>query len=114
MNEDIATGTTRRTRGGLFRFFVQVLLAAVVALGISWLPFEFVGKHGLMQYFGLKSELRSIKERNRRKAAEIRVLTRQVEDLRSNDAAISRVARDELGLIRDGEIVFVVRQGRWR
>ncbi|MCD6497863.1 MAG: septum formation initiator family protein [Deltaproteobacteria bacterium] len=104
----------RRKRGGLFRFFAQVLLAAVLAMGLSWLPFEFVGRHGLMQYFGLKSELRTIKERNRRKAAEIRVLTRQVEDLRSNDAAISRVARDELGLIRDGEIVFVVRQGRWR
>jgi cell division protein FtsB len=39
-------------------------------------------------------------------AHEVRRLDAEVRQLRSEPAAMERIARDELGMVREGEIVF--------
>ena len=61
---------------------------------------------GLPRYRALRSELVKVKADNARTAREVRALSRHVEALKTDPSALERVARDELGMVREGEIVF--------
>ncbi len=104
-------GMKKRRAGSTITWFAKVLAAFALALALSWLPFEFAGERGFRQYLRLKKELVEVRARNRTMAKNIRSLAREVEALKTDDEELERVARDELGLIRDGEMVFVVRDG---
>jgi cell division protein FtsB len=73
-----------------------------------------VGDKGLLdtmrarrQYAQLSSELSRKRKENNRLRDEIR-------RLRDDPAAIESLAREELGLMRDGELVFIVRDAKPR
>ncbi len=113
MTRDLKTrghrGLKERRVSGTIAWVGKVVVAFAMALALSWLPFEFAGERGFRQYLRLKRELSQVKARNRVRAQRIRDLTREVEALKTDDDELERVARDELGLIRDGELVFVVK-----
>jgi cell division protein FtsB len=69
-------------------------------------PLRILDDRGLPRYRLLKEELISIEAANDRLEAEVRTLQREVEGLREDPRTIERVARDELGMVRDGELVF--------
>ena len=79
---------------------------ALLVLAIVAVPLRILDERGLPRYRVLKAELGEVKEANARLEAEVRALAREVEGLRNDPAAIERVARDELGMIREGELVF--------
>lgn len=79
---------------------------ALLVLAIVAVPLRILDERGLPRYRVLKSELGEVEEANARLEAEVRALEREVEALRSDPEAIERVARDELGMIREGELVF--------
>lgn len=91
----------------------RLVLAAVAALLLGFLPFEIYGEKGVRQYLRLKRELSEIRARNTRLRAQVEGLRREILELRDDRATLERVARDELGLIKEGEIVFVVRKQQW-
>jgi len=83
-------------------FSVMVLIALLVG--------SFFGDRGILQLasqreraFALAREIEALREENRRLAVEI-------EALRKEPFAIERLAREELGLARPGETVFVIRE----
>jgi cell division protein FtsB len=47
-----------------------------------------------------------VQSKNERLQREVRELSEETERLRGDARAIERIARDELGMVRDGEIVF--------
>ena len=94
---------------GWFGWLARLLLALAVALAVSWLPFEVSGKHGFRHYVRLRRELRMLRSRNAELARQVRRLTKEVKALRAQGPAVERVARNELGYIRDGEHVYVIR-----
>lgn len=92
-------GRLSRTLAWLFPFALLVL--AIVAV-----PLRILDEQGLPRYRALKGELREVQTTNERLEREVRDLSRDVDALRNDALAIERIARDELGMIREGELVF--------
>jgi cell division protein FtsB len=76
------------------------VIALVLAIG------SVSAEGGFRRYALLKRDLAALEERNARLAAENTKLKREVQRLRSEPAALERAARESLGLVRSGEIVF--------
>ena len=84
----------------------RVLIAASILLVLYLLTSFIMGEMGLVKYYRMKAqyntlteEISSLKQDNAR-------LVRDVRALRSDPACIERIARDKLGLARQGEIVY--------
>jgi len=61
---------------------------------------------GFRRYARLRRDLHSLEDRNTRLAAENQRLKLEVQRVRTEPAALERAARENLGLVRPGEIVF--------
>ncbi len=78
-----------------------LLVMAIVAV-----PLRILDPQGLPRYRALSEELVQIEGENERLEHEVRDLGRDVDALRSDPAAVERIARDELGMVREGELIF--------
>jgi cell division protein FtsB len=95
----------------------RLAAAAVVVFVLAFLPYQVYIRSGLRHTISLRHDLTSLRAHNQGLAAENERLGREAEALRGDPAAIERVARDELGWVRDGEVVVDLspveaRQGR--
>lgn len=61
---------------------------------------------GFRRYVRLSQDVKTLKERNQRLSDDNTRLRREVEALRDDPRALERAAREELGLVKPGEIVF--------
>jgi cell division protein FtsB len=77
-----------------------VVIALVLAIG------SLSAEGGFRRYARLKRDLATLEERNGKLAADNARLKREVQRLRAEPAALERAARENLGLVRGGEIVF--------
>jgi len=78
----------------------------LLALAVVVVPLRIMDEQGLPRYRALSGELVEIRAENQRLFREVRDLERDVRALRTDPAAIERIARDELGMLRPGEILF--------
>jgi cell division protein FtsB len=99
----LALERLRRYGAAMKRFAPFIMLA----LSLSSLSLFFTGEGDLHALRGLQERLQIAKERNGR-------LQEYVQELREHNTRIKRdprflehVVRNELGLVRDGEVVFV-------
>ncbi len=79
---------------------------AVLVLAIVAVPLHLLDDHGLPRYQVLARELSQVESENERIEREVRDLSREVEALRKDPLAIERIARDDMGMVREGELVF--------
>jgi cell division protein FtsB len=84
-------------------------LASLIAL-IALVVASLFGDRGMLHLIAQKEraealarEIEDLREENRR-------LARDIAALKSDPAAIERLAREELGLARPGETVFLIRE----
>jgi cell division protein FtsB len=98
----------RRPEAGLRR--KAVVLSSVLLL-IALVVGAMFGDRGILHLItqrqradALRQELETLREENLRLYAEIR-------ELRTDPRAVERLAREELGLARPGETVFLLREG---
>ena len=61
---------------------------------------------GFRRYLSLRQDVDSIHERNRALTEQNEQLMREINALRNDPAALERAAREELGFIKPGELVF--------
>ena len=80
----------------------EVFLSVAVVV----VPFMIFSPQGLQRLERLKQERALADEEISRLSQEIRELRAEVDALNDNPAAVERVARDELGLVRQTEVVF--------
>ena len=80
---------------------VLVLLLAAVSV-----PCLIFARTGLERLDNLRAEREQVDREAARLAFEIRQLREQVERARTRAEDVERVARDELGLVRQTELVF--------
>ncbi len=88
------------------RAVAWMLPFGLLIVSIVSVPLGILDDEGLPRYRALKSELAEVERINERLRREVEQLQREVEGLRSDPAAIERIARDELGMIREDEILF--------
>ncbi|MFH1996568.1 MAG: septum formation initiator family protein [Candidatus Omnitrophota bacterium] len=80
---------------------IMRLLILAIALAILFFP-------GFSKYQELKVRNRELEERIRRSEQENRTLREQAKLLKDDPVAIERAAREKMGLVRDGEILYRV------
>ncbi len=96
---DDARGMRAWAQPALLPFLL--LLIAIVAV-----PILVMDDRGLPRYRALQSELAGLEDSNARLTEEILRLKAEVEALQTDPATIERIARDELGMLRRGELIL--------
>ncbi len=84
----------------------RVLPIAILVVALVGAPVLIFSPEGLPRLRGLERELAAVDEENKRVEREIEELRGRVERLRDDPAAVERIARDDLGLVRQSEVVF--------
>lgn len=79
--------------------------AAALPLG-ALLAGSIAGSGGVLELLRLRHERAELSEEVFRLLRETEVLRRRILTLRRSDVELERLARQELGLVRDGEIVY--------
>lgn len=84
--------------------WASVVVALVLAVGSA------VAEGGFRRYWRLKQDVRTLEDRNAKLAQDNAKLRREVEALREDPVALERAAREELGYVKPGEVVFDVEE----
>ncbi|MFH2007785.1 MAG: septum formation initiator family protein [bacterium] len=92
------------------RWATRLLVVVGLAWVLGYLPLQFFGDKGLSQYRRLRREWSELHKRNHTRAEEIRHMKLEVQRLRDDDAALEKAARQDLGMVRKGELVFVIQE----
>ena len=92
--------------GSGVRSTAALLPFSLMVMAIMTVPTLVLDEQGLPRYRRLQSEVHDLRESNEELVREIAELKSEIEALRSDPSYIERIARDELGMVRDEEIVF--------
>ncbi|APR77241.1 Hypothetical protein A7982_02588 [Minicystis rosea] len=84
----------------------RVLPVAVLVVALVGAPVLIFAPQGLPRLRGLQKELADVDEENAELRREIEALRGRVARLRDDPGAVERIARDNLGLVRQTEVVF--------
>ena len=88
-------------------------LYATLLILLGMLLFRlFQGENGLREYFSLQKQIEVQRQSNDKLRARNQVLKEEIADLRGGTEAIEERARNELGLVKDGETFYRVVTGK--
>jgi cell division protein FtsB len=98
--------TTRETRRGRGRRALQVLIAFIACV---FIVDGIFGERGLLEKLRARRQYQALTMEIGRLRQENGLLREQARRLREDPRTIEEVARRELGLIREGELVFLIK-----
>ena len=103
-NDAITTASTlpRQRRGRIVRYLI-------IAVGCVLIIDALVGDRGLLAMVKARQQYRSLETSLVRSREENAQLREQARQLREDPLAIEDIARRELGLIRPGEKLFIIK-----
>lgn len=78
----------------------------ILALGLSVLFFGFAGNHGYLVLGELKRELSGLESERDRLQNEAERIREKIHLIEVDNEYLEKVAREDLGLSREGEIVY--------
>ncbi len=84
------------------RWPIYVFGALIVVFSLV----TIVGKHGALHLWRLRGEKDRLDEQNFRMQKENAILRQRVYRIRNDDAFLEKLAREELNLVRPGEVVY--------
>ncbi|MGA7122223.1 MAG: septum formation initiator family protein [Polyangiaceae bacterium] len=84
----------------------RTLPIAILSLALVTVPVLVLAPEGLPRLRALQKELADVNVESQELRREIGRLRIEVRRLREDPAAVERIARDELGMVRKNEIVF--------
>jgi cell division protein FtsL len=88
------------------RAFVLGTVIALIALGVG----SVFGDRGILNMLGEREKVESLRAELDELKAENARLSAEIVDLRTSPRAIERLAREQLGLARADETVFLIRE----
>jgi cell division protein FtsB len=91
---------------GLGVFVERALPVTILAIALVCVPILIFEPEGLPRLRSLQHELADVETENQELKRDIARLRIEVRDLRDDPAAVERIARDQLGLVRKSEVVF--------
>jgi cell division protein FtsB len=83
---------------------------AILAVALVGAPVLILQPEGLPRMRALEKELAEVNAENAETRRDVSRLRVQVRALRDDPAAVERIARDQLGLVRKSEVVFQFRK----
>ena len=86
--------------------FLRGLPLAVLAISLVAVPVLVLEPQGLPRMRALEAELEGVQNENAELRREVARLRGGGMELRDNPAAVERIAREQLGLVRKSEVVF--------
>jgi cell division protein FtsB len=84
----------------------------LLALALVGVPVLILQPEGLPRMRALEKELADVESENAELRRDVGKLRIEVKQLRDDPAAVERIARDQLGLVRKSEIVVQFGKGR--
>jgi len=87
-------------------FTQRILPIAMLILALVSVPILILEPEGLPRLKSLERELADVNAESEELKRDIAKLRVEVRELRDNPAAVERIARDQLGLVRKSEVVF--------
>jgi cell division protein FtsB len=84
----------------------RTLPIAMLSLALVAVPVLVLQPEGLPRLRGLEKELDDVSAENAELRRDVDRLRVEVRQLRDDPAAVERIARDELGMVRKSEVVF--------
>jgi cell division protein FtsB len=87
-------------------FLQKTLPIAMLSLALVSVPVLILEPEGLPRLRALNKELYLVETENHELRRDIGKLRVEVAQLRDDPAAVERIARDELGMVRKSEVVF--------
>lgn len=90
----------------LSRLVERFLPLFVLSVALIGAPLMIFSPEGLPRLRGLERELSEVEEDSAALRREIETLRGKVARLRDDPTAVERIARDDLGLVRQTEVVF--------
>lgn len=91
-----------------WRWALRAAVAVALAAGLAQLPYWLFRTSGLDRYLELRERLAQVSSKNRDRRRANALLKAAAHDLEHDPRALERVARDQLGLVRPGEVLFQV------
>ncbi len=79
---------------------------AVLTISVVAVPVLVLEPEGLPRMRALEKELQGVQAENADLRRDVTRLRGEVKDLREEPAAVERIAREQLGLVRKSEVVF--------
>lgn len=101
MNTRVTLHPKRRRFDTILYTAVALILAALVIDGVF-------GAHGLIATYRLHLQVGQTRQKIQQLDRENQEFTKQAQQLKSDPSAIERVARERMGLVKPGELVFKV------
>ncbi len=95
----------RKKRSSTKRWIFRCVLFAFLAL---FLYLFLGGPYGLIKIITLYTKLKDVERETDRLVVEKVLLTKQCDKLRTDLFTIEKIAREKLGMIKDGEIVYKI------
>ena len=85
---------------------LRSLPLGVLTISVIAVPVLLLEPEGLPRMRALETELNGVQNENAELRRDVGRLRADVKDLRENPAAVERIAREQLGLVRKSEVVF--------
>ncbi|WP_394847905.1 septum formation initiator family protein [Pendulispora brunnea] len=87
-------------------FIQRALPLAILGLALIGAPLLIFEPEGLPRMRSLSKELAQVRAENAELTRDVSKLRAEVRELRDDPAAVERIARGKLGLVRKSEVVF--------
>ena len=84
------------------RFFLYLLILLAI------LTYAVFGKKGILQRVELEMENRDLKEKLVQEQDKSLMLQKEIEELKTSDKKIEKVAREKYNMVKDGEEIYKV------
>lgn len=103
---DCGTLTLVLTQAQLTKIWQRGLPLIILAMACIGAPALMLSQEGLPRLRTLKAEMQQVERENAELSEQIRQLQQKVQHLKQDPHAVERIARDELGLVRNTEVVY--------
>ena len=84
------------------KFFLYLLVVLAI------LSYAVFGKKGILQRVELEMENRQLKEKLKTEQDKTLMLEKEIEELKTSDKKIEKVAREKYGMVKDGEEIYKI------
>ena len=99
------------TKERSYHFLEKVLMLFTALLGLILVALAVFGNNGIITYTQLHQNYHEMELRVEELNRENKRLAEEISGLRNDPFIIERIAREDLGMVKPGEVLYLVPQG---